>query len=211
MIDDDPIKWRYQVLRKIYELADGQMAKDLGTEYLAHKLGVELRDVYHVLRYLDNKGLIKFNYNRLNIKAPGIDEIEQTERHPERETQHFPANITYNYTTHNYGHVGGIQQGGQGNTQSVTITNNPEFNSAISELLQLVEAAKAPAEIKEGLTEDIQTIEKLAAKQPAPGLLERAKGKIDALKIAITATDVAIKSKPFIEKIYAHFERWLGQ
>jgi len=60
--------------------------------------------------------------------------------------------------------------------------------------------------IKEGLTEDIQEIEKLAAKQSAPGLLERAKGKIDALKIAITATDVAIKSKSFIEKMYAHFE-----
>jgi hypothetical protein len=211
MIEADTVNWRYQVLRKIYDIAGGRMTEMVVIEKLVKELGANYRDVNEALLYLERKDLLKGMQDSVNLTDSGLDEIEQTQRHPERGTPNFPPYIVNNYHINNYGTVGGIQQGGEGNTQNVTFTNNPEFNAAISELLKLVQSAQAPAETKEGLTEDIQAVNNLATKQPAPGLLERVKGKLDAIKIAITTTDIAFKAMPQIEKLYAHFERWLGQ
>jgi hypothetical protein len=77
MFDVDPVKWRYQVLRKIYELAEGQMTKVVYTSILVHELGAESHNVDHILRYLDSKGLIKLMHNSLNIKATRISVVRE--------------------------------------------------------------------------------------------------------------------------------------
>ena len=104
---------------------------------------------------------------------------------------------------------GNVQIDGQNNTQNLTITNtinNPEFNSAIQSITELVKASTLNKYQKEDLISDLQRIEQLAKEKPTPELVEHAKSKILTLDNAIKGTELAVKVGQHIPTILNFFQ-----
>jgi hypothetical protein len=115
------------------------------------------------------------------------------------------------YTTNIHGpNYGGIQQGGQGNVQNITLTNNPDFDRAVASLVELIRNSSIPEDDKEDIRGDIDKVSKLALKEPAPGLLGRAKNRLDLIKVAVTGTDIAIKASPHIDTLWEMVKQRFG-
>jgi hypothetical protein len=113
------------------------------------------------------------------------------------------------YTTNIQGHnYGGIQQGGQGNVQNITLThtNNPDFDRALASLVEIIRSSNLPADDKEELQGEVASINKLALKEQNPNTLERAKLKLDYLKTSLTAADLAVKAAPYLPALYQFFQ-----
>ena len=117
------------------------------------------------------------------------------------------------YTTNIHGpNYGGIQQGGQGNVQNVTLTNtnNPDFDRALASLVELIRSSQIPDDDKQELEEEVGNVNKLALREPAPGMLERAKTRLDMIKLAITGTDIAMKAAPHINTLWELLQQRFG-
>ena len=104
------------------------------------------------------------------------------------------------------GSVYGLQYGGQNNTQSVTLVNDPDFDNAIAGLIQLIQSSSIPEDDKEELQNEVQAVNKLALKEKTPNTLDRAKLKLDYLKTSINATEIAIKAAPLLTALYNFFQ-----
>jgi hypothetical protein len=104
------------------------------------------------------------------------------------------------------GSVYGLQYGGKNNTQSITLTNNPDFDNAISGLIQLIHLSSMTEDDKEEFQNELQAVNKLALKEKTPNALERAKLKLDYLKTSLDATDIAIKAAPLLTSLYHFFQ-----
>lgn len=99
------------------------------------------------------------------------------------------------FTTNIHGpNYGGIPQGGRGNTQNVTLTNtnNPNFDQAIANIVELIRASNLPADDKQELEEEVGKVNKLALKEPAPGLVDKAKSRLDVIKLGLQGTEMAM-------------------
>ncbi len=110
---------------------------------------------------------------------------------------------------HNYG---AIAQGGKGNIQNVTLTNtnNPNFDQALASLVELIRTAQISDDDKQELEEEVGRVNKLALREPAPGLLDRAKSRLDMIKLAVTGTDIAIKAAPHLDTLWELLKQRFG-
>lgn len=196
----------YKVLNEIYNLSKANTAMPVGIDQIEKNTGISSHEMNGILSYLEERGLIEFpSGDIVRIKGRGIDEIEQTKNHPDQRTNNFPTNIVYN--THIHGdNYGGMQNGGENNTQNNQININPEFDNAIKSIIDLVKTSSLSNFKKEDLISDIQRIQNLAKQEPSLELVEHAKSKISYLETAFKATDLAIKAGHYFPHIYAFFE-----
>jgi hypothetical protein len=74
----------------------------------------------------------------------------------------------------------------------------------------LIRSSSISDDDKEEIQEGRSKVNKLALREPAPGLLERAKSRIDMVKLAITGTDVVIKAASYLDAVYEYFKRKYG-
>jgi len=119
------------------------------------------------------------------------------------------SSTTYNTTIHgpNYG---GIQQGGQGNTQNVTLTNNLEFDTAISSIIEIIRASPLSDDDKHELEGEVSKVNKAALKNPASGLLETAKTRLDIVRLGLQGTDLLIKAGPHLAVAWGYLKHRFG-
>jgi Mn-dependent DtxR family transcriptional regulator len=187
------------VLQKIYDMGGIYHMDSVMIDDLVKELGLIYREVNQILIDLEKrKELIDGDEVSVRMKPAGIELIESGGRRA-------GATTGINFTTNIHGpNYGGIQQGGQGNTQNVTLTNtnNPDFDRALAGLIELIRSSSMPDDDKQELEEEIGKVNKLALRDPAPGLLERAKSRLDMMKLAITGTDIAIKAAPHIDTLW---------
>jgi Mn-dependent DtxR family transcriptional regulator len=113
-----------------------------------------------------------------------------------------------NNITHINAPVGNLQQFTNNSNQTFTQNNitNPEFNDAITSLIELVKSSAISNFKKEDLISDIERIKQLAEEKPSSELVEHAKTKINYLEMAFKGTELATKVAPYIPQIYAFFE-----
>jgi hypothetical protein len=105
-----------------------------------------------------------------------------------------------------YGNItGGVQVGGQNNTQTVTINNNPGLADALNSLIGLIKSADIDDLEKEDALEGLQRIGQLAEKEKTPGVLERVKSKLDLVKSAVEVGKIAKDALPYIALIGSYF------
>jgi hypothetical protein len=95
---------------------------------------------------------------------------------------------------------GQVQIGGQGNSQSVTITNttNPDFAAAINSIIGLVRDSSISELDKEDIIADAERLHQLSQKEPSPDVVDRAKKKFDLLKSALEVGELAVKAGPYL-------------
>lgn len=118
-------KKRFSVLNAIYVLANLDEQKRINTNEITTKTEIQGEELYQILIFLINEGLIKKifilqstlgvykDYAEISITNKGICELENAILKPDEPTENFPAYI-HNYTStiiegNNSGHnVGGI-------------------------------------------------------------------------------------------------------
>jgi hypothetical protein len=195
------------VLQKIYEMGGVYHMDSVLINDLVKELGLIYREVNQILIDLETrKELIDGDEESVRMKPAGIELIESGGRRT-------GATREISFTTNIHGpNYGGIQQGGQGNTQNITLTNttNPDFDRALASIVELIRASSIPADDKQELEEEVGKVNKLALKEPAPGLLERAKSRLDMVKLGIQGTELAIKVSPHLEVAWEYLKHKFG-
>lgn len=190
-----------RVLLKLYEMGGVHHLDWVLIRDLANELGMEYRVVNDILLELERqKGLIDGREDDVRLNSNGIQVIEGG-------GQQVGAPVSVTYQTNIHGpNYGGIQQGGQGNTQNVTLTNNPDFDKAITSLVELIRSSSIPEDDKEEIQNELQSVNKLALKEKSPSTLERAKLKLDYIKTGLAGTEIAIKAAPYLTALYHFFQ-----
>lgn len=92
------------------------------------------------------------------------------------------------------------------NVHQVKITNNPDFNSAVDAVVNLIKESSLNNFKKEDLLTDVERIKNLAQLEPSQELVEHAKSKINYLETAIKGTELVTKLAPYLPQLYAYFE-----
>lgn len=117
-------KKRFSVLNAIYDLAEQDEKQPINTYDIKNKTKIEGEELYKILKFLVNQGLIKKISSLesmygiggsaiVSIQHKGLCEVEHAIGKPNEQTENFPAHI-YNYTYtivkgNNSGHnLGGI-------------------------------------------------------------------------------------------------------
>jgi len=199
---------RYRVLRTIYEMAPNNKHGAVDDEKLAQALGMDIQELMSILLYWREKNMVVFTTDQsTGLTSNAIDEIEEKINEPNKPTPNFPGNVIYN--TFN-APVTGLQQQTHNSTQNInqSVTNNPEFDKAISTIIALIRSSSMAEDDKQELTNEVEAINKLALKEPSTAIVEKAKLKLEYLKTALTATDIAIKVTPYLPALYTFFEKF---
>jgi hypothetical protein len=167
---------------------------------------VQIKGSQDFWRVLDSEEDYKYGTAvKLHVRVNKIDESGNEIR---LNAEGRAINYTANIQGHNYG---GIQQGGQGNTQNVTLTNtnNPNFDTAIKSLVELIQTSVISPEDKDELLTELQNINKLALKDANPALVERAKSKINYFELTANSVALGAKVAPYIPQLINYFETLL--
>jgi Mn-dependent DtxR family transcriptional regulator len=194
-----------RVLQKLYDERERRYTNPHQPDELARELNLDLREVQDIVIELERKGLTKGNDQATWIIAAGMELIESGGQQIAAPGVSFTTNIH----GPNYG---GIQQGGQGNTQNVTLTNtnNADFDRALASIVELIRASNLPAHDKEELEGEIVNVNKLALREPSPGLLERAKSRLDLVRLGLQGGDLLIKAGPHLEVAWEFLKHKFG-
>lgn len=100
--------------------------------------------------------------------------------------------------------LGPIQQGGQGNTQNVTI--NVKFEEKIKELFALVENSSLTPVQKLKAVNDLRAVHELSRLETTPEVQEEARGRIEGVTSVISlSADLVSLGMPIIQIIRAFF------
>ena len=194
---------------------EARAVKERGKQHFEFPLGTRVKkdDVVQIKgsqdfwRIVDTEEEYKYGTAvKLHVRVTKIDEAGNVIR---LNSEGRAVNYTTNIQGHNYG---GIQQGGQGNTQNISLTHtsNADFDSALANIIKLIRSSSLSEEVKQDVEEDVFKINKLALKEPTPGLLEKAKSRLDMIKLGIQGTEVAIKAAPHIETVVEFLRRRFG-
>lgn len=186
-----------RVLKKIYELSGQNTVKPVGFHELVPAVGMTDREVSGVCKGLEEQGYIDWpGGDYVQITAAGIHAIESL-----GQPKPNSSGDTYNM---NIGTLHGAAQQGSGNVQNVniTVTNNPEFDQAIAATVELIKASGLPDDEIEELEGEVASLNRLMLSESKPGLLERAKARIDVVKLGLAGTEALIKTAPHLEKIW---------
>src|SRR5712692_4000527 len=94
----------------------------------------------------------------------------------------------------NIGTLHGAAQQGSGNVQNVnnTVTNNPDFDKAIAATVEVIKASGLSDDEIEELQGEVARLNRLMLSEPKPGLLERAKARIDVIKLGLAGTQALV-------------------
>jgi hypothetical protein len=137
-------------------------------------------------------GLISLVVNFVEMKAAGRHALDPQE----------PPTSTVNILNidKNFGNAA------QGSHINQTVNVNPEFDSAIKSLLEIVNTSTLNEHDKEELTNDIKQINKVALREPEEGIAEKANRRLDWVKTALAGGNLLIAASPHIDKIWMYFK-----
>jgi hypothetical protein len=198
------------VLKKIYDMSGPPYTNEVIYFNLLRELGMNGRELNPILDDFRNRRgwLGESSDESVCLSPEGVLEVENSRVERSR------GGGGDVYQTHIHGpNYGGIQQGGKGNTQNVTLTNtnNPDLDRALASIVELIRSSQIPDDDKQELEDEVGKVNKLALREPAVGLLERAKSRLDMIKLAITGTDIAIKAAPHIETAWELLKHKFGR
>lgn len=201
----DKQEQRYAVLWNIYDCSDASPYTQIPVDALAKVMKTELVAIASALNYLEDENLIKFiddNATVLRIEHRGIIELESSVAHPEKETEHFPSNVIQHFHGDVYG---GVQTGGQNNTQTVNVTSGHPTD-AIIKLTELTKRSDLPDLYKEDAIHLLSRVSDLSKKEQTTDVRKLAKDKLDIFKTTVEAGKTLGEiTTPLITMLYEYF------
>jgi hypothetical protein len=192
----------FLVLKTIHEMSENSPSKAVKYGDVYNALGMSNEDFHEIITELyDRKKYLGPTYDEHLKLSPSGKEFLQG-----RSNLYQSGSI--NNITHINAPVGNLQQFTNNSNQAFTQNNitNPEFNDAITSIIELVKSSAISNFKKEDLISDIERIKQLSETEPSPELVEHAKTKINYLEMAFKGTELATKVAPYFPQIYAFFE-----
>jgi len=184
----------YRALSILHGFLEGSTAKPVIAFKLAGIVGIPTQQFIAAVNELDKNGFVVFNTNNQAVwlTKRGVDEIE---KEPNQS----------NNTTNIYGpNYGPLQQGGQGNIQTVNI--NTEFEGKINELFALVENSSLTPIQKLKAVNDIRTVRELSKLETTSEVQEEARTRLEGVTSVISlSADLLSVGMPIIQIIRAFF------
>jgi hypothetical protein len=196
-------KIRYQTLLEIYELTKDDRQSPINFNRLRPVADPNRHELDEAIAYLRDEGLVEQNGMFVSITPKGVREVEQSISNPQRPTEHFqPAVIQY-FQAPIYG---GVQTGGQGNVQNISIRMESPLEATLSACSDLLRIADIPILEKEDISEALLRLDQLAQKEKSPDVIVRAKERLDKVR-AIFETDknIARPAAQLLNVLYDHF------
>ena len=196
-----------RVLWMINYLCGGSLTKLVLISALARRLVRDEREMYPIVNDLDErKGLIKALNEAVLLLPAGKEALQESLRPQKPVAESQKPGDTYNTTI---GTIHGPTQVGSHNVQNIQVgvTYNPEFDQAIAGLIQLIQASGLKHDDAEELKEEVAKLSRLALSEKKAGLLEKAKGRIDIVKVGLQGTEVLIKAAPLLQTVWEHFSK----
>jgi len=86
-----------------------------------------------------------------------------------------------------------------------TVNINPEFDSAIRSLIELVQDSDLETHYKEELSDDFVKVSKLAVKE-SPTTVERLNKRLDIIKTGLQGANLLVAAKPHLDAIWQYFK-----
>jgi DNA-binding MarR family transcriptional regulator len=193
----------YIVLEKIAK--DCSINGGMSRSALAESLSMSPDYLYVFLIDFEKKGWISLTFGengKVEVTPQGITAFHKMEnRRDQTPPQTYVGDI---YNTHIYA-PSNNQIGGRGNIQNAQININPEFESAIKSLLELVRKSDLTDIDKEDAISEIERLNQLAQKEKTPQVIERAQKGISLLKSLLEVGELAMKVSPLIHTISSAF------
>lgn len=175
-----------QALEKLHKLANGRI-ESVSVSDLAESLGLSFDETYGDLQYWEDRGLVELSknvdieYESVKFTRPGLDAVEHPDKGASSSGQ---QNITHVYGD-NYG---GIQQGGQGNTQNNIVVSS-DFERAIKQLLAGIEQSQSLSPLQKiRARADVQTVNDLARVEKTPEVVAEAESRIVGIQTVLSTT-----------------------
>ncbi len=150
-------KKRFDFLNTLYDESGADRFRLFPREYIGQKIGLDPREAENIIDYLGNEELVDTTRDTVSISQYGIKEVEAARNRPEKQTDHFPANII------NIGTMidSQILQASPGAMQVSVITaqDRSTIEEAISLLKEHMDELKLPPEQERDVRADMETIE----------------------------------------------------
>lgn len=185
---------RFQLLKTIYDLTDGDPHSYVDMWEIGGKQGLSRADTQNIVTWLFDEGLLGDGAigGGINISHKGVQEIETALSHPKQGTRYFPPVINIinieNMTNSQ------IQQGTTASTQS--FTQAPGSMDSIRDELEKLKSAVANLnldnETKGEVEAQIATVEaQLKSKRPIRVVIEESTKSLRNLLEGTTASLIA--------------------
>jgi hypothetical protein len=188
-----------RVLRKIYDMSKQDTTRPVGFHEIEPDVGLAERELSGICKGLEEQRFIEWpGGDYVQITREGIRAIDDLGK-----SKPPLGGDTYQMNVHT---IHGPVQQGSGNVQNIQITNNPDFDQAMAGLLQLIEASRLPADEIEELRDEVTKLNKLALSEPKPGLLERAKARIDVMKVSFEGAKLLVQAAPYLHTAWEYFK-----
>lgn len=171
------------VLRKIYDLGGPSHKEWVDISDLLKEFKVKPRDLYQILNDLEHrKGLIGSVDQAVWMVPAGLELIESG---GQQVTPMTGITFTTNIHGDNYG---GVQQGGQDNTQT-NIVIGSDFEQAIRRLLAGIEQSQSLIPLQKiRVRGDVQAVNDLARVEKTPEVVEEANTRIASIQAVLSTT-----------------------
>lgn len=184
---------RFQFLRKLYELTDGDESWCLDPSEISKEIGFDEELIDQIVQYLEGEGLIKAVdlAGGIVISHLGVREIEEALSNPDKPTNHFPpVNIISIGKMIN----SQIQQASPKATQIITIGENKygELKEIIQSLKASIDSLDLDSLKKSDLQAEIRTIEaQMSSSKPNAGIISWCLGTIKRILEGVAANAIA--------------------
>ena len=187
-------RYRFQFLKTVYDLTDGDPHSYVDMWEIGENQGLSRADTQNIVTWLSDEGLLGDGSigGGINISHKGVQEIETALSHPKQETRYFPPVINIV----NIGNMTNsqIQQGTTGNTQS--FTQAPASMDSIRDEMEKLKSAVANLilddETKVEVEAQIATVEaQLKSKRPIRVVIEESAKSLRNLLEGTTASLIA--------------------
>ncbi len=171
-------KIRFDFLKKLYELSDGDTNKYVNPAVIAQGIGIDdVDELRIVVNYLENEHLIeaiKLHWGPASVRLThyGLQEVEDAVSQPDKPTEHFPP-VNILYVNQMIGSA--IQQGTVGSTQSVSvdIKSLAEISRFILEVEERLEELGLDGQGKDEAQAEIHTIKaQVHSPKPKPSIIK---------------------------------------
>jgi hypothetical protein len=191
----DKEELRLRFLQKLYDLSSASIHNEVPLEQIETESEIPPKLTPQIILYLSQKRLIELRIKNVCITNGGIFEIERNKQESIPHTQTSPTQ-TINYHTNIHGHnYGGIQQGGQDNTQLISDASIPlpATERGSTKRTDELSANKLYDQVI-SMSKDWETVDEVKAKL----IIEYSKDAID--EFGKTNQDKKVELRKIIEK-----------
>ncbi|EJY54982.1 multi- copper enzyme maturation ABC-type transport system permease component-like protein [Alicyclobacillus hesperidum URH17-3-68] len=201
---EERTRQRFQFLKTVYELTDGDPHSYVDMWEIGRNQGLNPSDTQNIVTWLSNEGLLGDGFigGGISISHKGVQEIETALSHPKQRTRYFPPvlNIV------NIGNMTNsqLQQGTTASTQ--TLTQSPVSMDSIRNELEKLKSAIANLHLDDETSAEveaqIQTVEaQLKSKRPIHIVIEES---IKSLRNLLEGTTASLIASGILSMITQH-------